>query len=150
MAKFQAELPTELMNTFEMVGANAQKMLGDMTRAGAEVVHVNVIANVPDAFRHSDIMSCLQVTKTYRTPSDDGINTKVAFYGYFKPKHSVGPKWIATRGHDKMAAELVCDVFEYGRSGHYFPKHPFIRKSFRKDQIEAAMLKVQDKYIPKG
>lgn len=148
MAKFQAELPTDLIKTFEMIGANAQKMLGEMTRAGAEVVHVNILATVPDSFRDSDIMSCLDVTDTYKTPTDDGINTRVAFYGYFTPKRSPGPKWIATHGHDQMAAELVCNVFEYGRSGHYFPKHPFIRKAFKKDQIEAAMLKVQGKYIP--
>lgn len=148
MAKFQAELPTDLIKTFEMIGANAQKMLGEMTRAGAEVVRVNIIANAPDSFADSDIMNCLDVTDTYTTPSDDGINTRVAFYGYFTPKRSPGPKWIATKGTDKMAAELVCNVFEYGRSGPYFPERPFIRKSFRKDQIEAAMLKVQNKYIP--
>lgn len=150
MAHFQAELPTDLIKTFEMIGANAQKMLGEMTQAGAEVVRVNIIANAPDSFADSDIMSCLKITKTYNTPSDDGINTKVAFYGYFTPKKSVGPKWIAKRGHDMMAAELVCNVFEYGRSGPYFPERPFIRKSFNKSQIEAAMLKVQDKYIPRG
>lgn len=150
MARFQSELPTELMKTFEMLGANTRQMMEEMTRAGAEVVHVNVIANVPAAFRGSDIMNCLKVTETYKTPSDGAINTKVAFYGYFVPKKSPGPKWIAERGTDNMAAELVCNVYEYGRSGHDFPKHPFIRKSFRKDQIEAAMKKVEAKYIPGG
>ena len=149
MAHFETELPTELIKTFEMLGANTQRMIGEMTRAGAEVVHVNIIANAPDSFADSDIMRCLKITKTYKTPSDDGINTKVAFYGYFVPKKSVGQKWIAKRGHDMMAAELVCNVFEYGRSGTYFPERPFIRKSFSKRQIEAAMEKVQDKYIPK-
>lgn len=139
MAKFQADVPTELMKTFEMIGANAQKMLEDMTKAGAEVVYVNVLADVPDSFRDSDIMNCLQVTRAYVTPSDDGVNTKVAFYGYFINKRGV-----------KTAAELVCNLYEYGRSTEDFPKHPFMRKAFRKDQIEAAMMKVQDKYIPKG
>lgn len=137
MAKFQAELPTELIKTFEMIGANAQKMLEDMTKAGAEVVYVNLLADVPDSFRDSDIMNCLKVTRAYVTPSDDGINTKVAFYGYFINKRGV-----------ETAAELVCNVYEYGRSTEDFPKHPFMRKAFRKDQIEAAMLKVQNKYIP--
>lgn len=138
MARFKAEVPTELIKTFEMIGANAQKMLGDMTKAGAEVVYVNVLADAPDSFRDSDIMSCLQVTETYATPSDDGVNTRVAFYGYFTNKRGV-----------VTPAELVCNVWEYGRSTEDYPKHPFMRKAFRKDQIEAAMLKVQDKYIPK-
>lgn len=139
MARFQAEVPTELMKTFEMIGANAQKMLEDMTKAGAEVVYVNILADVPDSFRDSDIMNCLKVTRAYVTPSDDGVNTKVAFYGYFRNKRGkVTP------------AELVCNVYEYGRSTSDYPKHPFIRKSFRKNQIEAAMMKVQEKYIPKG
>lgn len=138
MARFQAELPTELMKTFEMLGANAQKMLEDMTRAGAEVVHVNIIAGVPESFRDSDIMNCLTVTRAYRTPSDDGINTKVAFYGYFTNKRGV-----------KTPAELVCNLYEYG-SSEDFPKKPFIRRSFRKEQIEAAMQKVQAKYLPGG
>lgn len=137
MVKFQAELPTELIKTFEMIGANAQKMLADMTKAGAEVVYVNILAEVPDSFRDSDIMNCLHVTRAYVTPSDDGINTKVAFYGYFINKRGV-----------ETPAELVCNLYEYGCSTDDFPKHPFIRKAFRKDQIEAAMLKVQSKYIP--
>lgn len=137
MAKFQAELPTDLIKTFEMIGVNAQKMLAEMTRAGAEVVYVNVLAEVPEAFKDSDILSCLRISREYVTPSDDGINTKVAFYGYFVNKRG---EWTP--------AELVCNVFENGRSTEDFTKHPFMRKAFRKDQIEAAMLKVQNKYIP--
>lgn len=148
MAKFEMELPADLLRTFKVLGSNAQKILGEMTQAGAEVVYVNMYANAPDSFRGSDIMKCLHITRVYNTPSDDGINTKVAFYGYFKPRHSPGPKWIAERGTDKMAAELVVNVFEHGRSSLSFPKHPFVRKSFNKRQIEAAMLKVQRKYIP--
>ena len=68
----------------------------------------------------------------YKTPSDDGINTKVAFYGYFTDEDG-----------RKKAAPLVANVFEYGRSGLPFPKHPFLRKSFRKSDIEQAMLKAQ-------
>ena len=105
MARFDAEMPTELLKLFDELGADAHKMLGEMTQAGAEVVLANVKANVPASFRGSDIMNCLRITRVYRTPSDDGVNTK---------------------------------------------KHPFMRKSFRKSEIEAAMQKVQDKYIPKG
>lgn len=139
MARFDAEMPTELLKLFDELGADAQKMLGEMTQAGAEVVLANVRANVPASFRGSDIMNCLKITRVYRTPSDDGVNTKVAFYGRFTNKAG-----------EVVPAELVCNVMEYGRSTSKFKKHPFMRKSFRKKEIEAAMQKVQDKYIPKG
>lgn len=139
MARFDAEMPEELIKTFEQLGADTQKMLGEMTQAGAEVVLKNVMANVPASFRDSDIMSCLKITRVYRTPSDDGINTKVAFYGYFVNERGV-----------RTAAELVCNVMEHGRSDGKVKKHPFMRKSFNKKAIEAAMQKVQDRYIPKG
>lgn len=150
MAKFEMDLPDDLIKTLQMLDKNTDKMLGEMAKAGAKVVKVNIIANAPQSFKGSDIMKCLRTTKVYKTPSDGGVNVKVAFYGYFTPKHPVGKKWIATRGTDKMAAELVCNVYEYGRSSSKFPKHPFIRKSFTKEQIESAMQKVQSKYIPEG
>lgn len=139
MARFDAEMPTELLKLFDELGADAHQMLGEMTQAGAEVVLANVKANVPASFRGSDIMNCLRITRVYRTPSDDGVNTKVAFYGYFTNKAG-----------EVVPAELVCNVMEYGRSTSPVKKHPFMRKSFRKVEIEAAMRKVQDKYIPKG
>ena len=84
-------------------------------------------------------MKCLKVTKTYKTPSDDGVNTKIAFYGYF-----------INRNKEKIPAPLVANVTEYGRSNSPYPKKPFLRRSFKKSQIQAAMQAVQDKYIPKG
>lgn len=139
MARFDAEMPTELLKLFDELGADSHKMLGEMTQAGAEVVLANVKANVPASFRGSDIMQCLRITRVYRTPSDDGVNSKVAFYGYFTNKAG-----------EVVPAELVCNVMEYGRSKAPVKKHPFMRKSFKKKEIEAAMQRVQDKYIPKG
>lgn len=139
MARFDAEMPTELLKLFDELGAETQEMLGEMTQAGAEVVLKNVKSNVPASFRGSDIMNCLKITRVYKTPSDDGVNTKVAFYGYFVNKEG-----------ETVPAPLVCNVTEYGRSKALVKKHPFMRKSFRKKEIEAAMQKVQDKYIPKG
>ena len=103
-----------------------------MTRAGAEVVESNIEANIPESIRGSQMMKCLKVTKTYKTPSDDGINTKVGFYGYFVNENG-----------KRVPAPLVANVFEYGRSTAPFPKHPFLRKSFKRKQIEEAMLKAQ-------
>lgn len=136
MAKIELELPTELMKTLEKLGEDTQKMLEEMTQEGAKTVLANVNANVPASFHNSGIMRCLKITQPYETPSDDGINTKVAFYGYFTNEDG-----------KKTPAPLVCNLFEYGRSNSPYPKHPFMRKSFKKGQIEAAMMKVQDRYI---
>ena len=149
MARFDMEIPADMIKTFEEFGANVERMMGEMTQAGAEAVLRNIEANVPSSFRGSDIMDCLHITKVYRTPSDGGINTKVAFYGYFKPKKSPGPKWIATRGTDKMAAELVVNVFEYGRSDGTIERHSFVRKSFRAKDVRTAMQKKQDEWSEK-
>lgn len=132
MARFELELPNDIIKDFEKINNNADKIFGKMTQAGAEVVESNIRANVPDGIRNSKMMRCLKITKVYKTPSDDGINTKVAFYGRF----------IDEDGREKIA-ELVGNVFEYGRSNLPFPKQPFMRKSFKKSQIEQAMLKVQ-------
>lgn len=137
MAKFELELPTELLSVFSTLEQNENKMLKEMTKAGAKVVLKNIKANVPSSFRGSKIMNCLKVTRSYETPSDDGVNTKVAFYGYF----------INEQGR-RVPAPLVCNVFEYGRSD--FNKRPFLRKSFKASEIEKAMLEVQKKYIKEG
>lgn len=134
MARFNYELPTEIMKEFESIQGKTEEIFGEMTKAGAEVVMQNIKANVPDGIKNSDMMDCLKMTDIYKTPSDDGINTKVAFYGYFMNKDGV-----------KTPAPLVANVYEYGRSNLPFPKQPFLRKSFRKKEIEAAMLKAQRK-----
>jgi hypothetical protein len=134
MAKFKMELPTDIMKDFQTIYENSDEIFGEMTRAGAEVVEKNIIANVPQSIRNSEMMKCLKVTKTYKTPSDDGINTKVGFYGYFKNENG-----------ETVPAPLVANVFEHGRSNLPFPKHPFLRKSFKKSDIEDAMLKAQKK-----
>ena len=134
MAKFNLELPTQVIKDIERIYDNADEIFGEMTRAGAEVVNQNIEANLPQSVRNSEMMKCLKITKTYKTPSDDGINTKVGFYGYFKNHNG-----------KIVPAPLVANVFEYGRSSAPFPKHPFLRKSFKKKEIEDAMLKAQTK-----
>lgn len=137
MARYDMELPTELISVFNTLEKNEKKMLKEMTKAGAKVVLNNIKHNVPSSFHGSNIMKCLKITKSYETPSDDGINTKVAFYGYF----------VNEQGKT-VPAPLVCNVFEYGRSN--FNKRPFLRKSFNNKEIEKAMLQVQKKYIKEG
>ena len=118
MAKFELQLPTEIMKDFQKIYKESEKIFGEMTKAGAEVVEKNIIANVPQGIRKSKMMDCLKVSEIYKTPSDDGINTKVAFYGYFQNEDG-----------RTVPAPLVANVFEYGRSNSPFPKQPFMRKS---------------------
>lgn len=137
MAKFDAELPNDLIKQFENLDKNTEDMMGRMTQAGAGVVKQNVLSNIPKSLRKSNIMKCLKTTRIYKTPSDDGINTKVAFYGYFKNKRGI-----------ETPAPLVANAFEHGTST--VQKQPFMRKSFKKSEIEKAMLKAQERYIAKG
>lgn len=134
MANFKMELPNDLIKQLTALESNAEDMISDMASVGAKVAFNNIKSNVPDSFKKSNIMKCLKITKVYKTPSDDGINSKVAFYGYFKNHNRV-----------KTPAPLVANVFEFGSTK--VKKKPFIRKSFNKKQIEQAMQKVQDKYI---
>ena len=136
MANFKEELPNNLIKEFEKLDIDTEKMMGDMTKAGAEVVYKRVLSNIPKSFKDSKIMQCLKITKIYKTKTDDGINTKVAFYGYFKNKRGI-----------EEPAPLVANVFEKGTST--VQKQPFMRKSFKKSEIEKAMLKVQERYLPK-
>lgn len=132
MARFEMQLPDEIMKDVQRLNDNYEAIFGGMTKAGAEVAMQNIVASVPTGIRESNMMSCLKITRTYRTPSDDGINTKVGFYGYFINKDGV-----------LTPAPLVANVFEYGRSNAPFPKQPFLRKSFSKGRIEKAMLDAQ-------
>lgn len=132
MAKFEMQLPDAIMKDFQKIYDNSEEIFGEMTKAGADVVNSNIKANLPQSIRNSKMMDCLRITKTYKTPSDDGINTKVGFYGYFQNENG-----------ETVPAPLVANVFEYGRSNSPFPKQPFMRKSFKKAQIEKAMLDAQ-------
>ena len=130
MASFEMILPTEVMKDFEKIYGNTEYIFGKMTDAGADVVMSALRTNVPASFKSSNIMGCLKKTRVYRTPSDDGINTKVGFYGYFE--NHLGRV---------VPAPLVANVFEYGSST--VTKRPFLRKSFNASAIEEAMLQAQ-------
>ena len=136
MAKFKSELPYELMKVFEDLETNCDEIFGEMCKAGATVVYNNVMANMKKVFKSTrSLEKGLKITKVYKTPSDDGINVKIAFYGY----------------NDKgVPIPLIAQAREYGTSVNgkqHEAKKPFFRKSFKKKEIEQAMQAVQDKYI---
>lgn len=145
MAKFKLELPTEVLKEIQRVHDNTGEIFGKMTEAGAKVVAENMKTNAPEILR-----SYVKITKTYRTPTDDGINTKAYVKGYipfsnpnrkgFTRKGGSGKTYTSTEG---VPAEFLSILYEYGRSTAPFPKHPFLRKSFKKKEIEQAMLEAQ-------
>lgn len=136
MARFEADLPDDLIKIFKDLEINTEKMLGEMVKAGAEVARDNVKAKMPSALREGLSEDNIILTKVYKTPSDDGINCQTMISGYFINKDG-----------KETPAPLVANLFEYGRSSAPYPKQPFFRSSFNKGQIEKAMLKVQEKYI---
>ena len=132
MAKFHTELANDLMKVFEELETNCEDIFGEMCNAGAEVVYDNVKSNMKKAFKSTrSLEKGLKITKVYKTPSDDGINVHVGFYGYTE---------------EGVPIPLIAQAREYGTSKGE-AKKPFFRKSFKKKDIEEAMQKVQDKYI---
>ena len=141
MARFNAELPNDLIKVFDELETNAPEMMGEMCKAGATVVYDKVVANLGRAFkRTATLLKGLKITKIYKTPSDGGINVHVGFYGY-------DPESKPTKRHPKgTPIPLIAMAREYGTSSGE-QKKPFFRKSFAKKDIEQAMLKVQSRYI---
>ena len=144
MAKFNLELPDAIMKDIEKIYNNSDEIFGEMTKAGAEVVLNNVRSTAPTVIVHF-----AKTSKTYKTPSDGGINTKVYFSGYlpfkgnrtsFTRSGRSGKSYTTNKG---IPVDFLANIYEYGRSGAPFPKHPFFRKAFNKAMIEQAMLKAQ-------
>ena len=138
MANFVGGMSEELIKMFEGLELNTEQMLSDMVRAGAETVYANVNAKLPKEFRKVLNGSNVKITRAYKTPSDNGINSQVMISGYF-----------INQDKKVTPAPLVANLFEYGRSTSPYPKKPFLRSSFKPAQIEEAMLKVQEAYIKK-
>lgn len=145
MAKFDMQLPKDLMSDLRKLDTNADKIFGDMTKAGAEVALSAVRSTAPDILK-----PYAKLTRTYKTPSDDGINTKVIFSGYlpFSGKRTDflrrgrggGKVYSTSKG---VPADFLAIMYEYGRSNAPFPKKPFFRRSFNEAKINKAMLDAQ-------
>lgn len=141
MAKFKNELPNDLIKELEALEKDTEKIFGEMTKAGAEIVYKNIVNNLGKSFKTTrSLMGGLRLTKIYKTPSDDGINVHIGFYGYDKDSKP-------TKRHPKgTPIPLIAQAREYGTSRGE-QKVQFFRKSFKKKEIEQAMQKIQDKYI---
>ena len=154
MARF-GDVNLDVLKKIEKLGANADKIAEEMTKAAAEATAKSVQANAP-----SELKSHVKVSRSYKTPSDGGVNTKVYISGYlpfnsgrssFSRRGKAGGKvYTTSRG---IPAAFLAQVTEYGTSQRYteagayrgyITKRPFFRKSFNNSVIEAEMLKVQE------
>lgn len=138
MAKFKLELPNELIKELEQLNKDTPTMMEEMTQAGAKVVYNNVMFNLPNSWRNSNIKKCIRTTKAYKMPSIPAIASQVRIDGYFINKEG-----------KKTPAPMIANFFEYGTSNRKYPRQPFFRKSFNKKHIEQAMEVVQLHYLPK-
>ena len=139
MAKFNEELPNDLIKVFDELETDASIMMGEMCKAGAAVVYDKVVSGLGKAFKSTEsLLKGLKITKVYETPSDDGINVHIGFYGYDGEPTNQYPKGTPI--------PLKAMAREYGTSRGE-KKKPFFRKSFAKKDIEQAMLEVQNRYI---
>ncbi len=136
MAKFDAELPTEIIREFENLNSSCSEMFEKMTQAGAKTVYRQVRGNIQKSFKDSNkLLACLKITKAYKT-SDGSTSTKIGLFGYFENKDG-----------KKVPAPLVGNAREHG-SASGEKKKPFLRPAFnKKANIRNAMLGVQKKYI---
>lgn len=147
MAKFEMELPNDLIKQFEALNQNAEKIMGDMTEAGAKAVAQSIRIKCPDVLKNH-----IKISVTYKTPSDGAINTKVYFGGYV-PFSSPSRKYFQSivKGHSYsnpkgVPASFLAILYEYGRSNAPFPKHPSLRSAIgNKSAIEQAMMEAQEK-----
>ena len=155
MAKFNLELPTEIIKDIQKIHDKTEDIFGAMTKAGAEVVLHNVKSTAP----LPEIAEGVRLSKVYKTPSDGGINTKVYFKGtvpfkggrasFTRRGRVGGAQYTTNKG---VPVEFLAMVWEYGTSQRftnngsyrgYIGKKPYFRKAFKKEQIEKAMLEVQ-------
>lgn len=145
MAKFEMDLPVDLMEQFKKLHDNTDELMGQMTQAGAKAVEHNIRAKCPDILKNH-----LKVSVTYRTPSDGCINTKVYFGGYI-PFSNPNRKYFqrpngGTPTSKGVPASFLAIMYEYGRSNSPFPKHPSVRSAIgNKSAIEQAILEAQEK-----
>ena len=51
MAKFTSEIPNDLLHVFDELDENSEKMMSEMTKAGAEAVYHLVLKNMAKAFK---------------------------------------------------------------------------------------------------
>lgn len=138
MARFDAEIPAELMQGLDNLEKSAPVVFGEMVTAGADTVLRNIRSNMRASFKTTRSLEAgLGKTRVYKTPSDDGVAVKVGFRGY-SPTHKT------KKFNSGVPIPLIVIAREKGTKRGEARK-PFFRKSFNKGAIEAEMKKVEPK-----
>jgi len=146
MAAFQNYSGDEILKQMGYVKQRCGDIFLSMTKDAAEYVAGRVRSSVP----RSDMTSHVKVSRSYKTPSDGGNNTKVYFSGYlpfsgkrltFTRRGRAGGKLYATE--KGIPVEFLAILYEYGRSTSPFPKRPFFRRSFDAKGIDKVMMETQ-------
>lgn len=144
MARFELIIPDDVIKDIEKISKNADEIFGGMTKAAADMVASSARGACPN----SKLASHIKVTKTYKTPSDHGINNKVYISGYIP--FSGNRKSFSRSGRSGMytttkgiPAPFLANMYEYGRSDGTFPRKPFFWTAFKTGMIEAVMKKKQ-------
>lgn len=150
MAKMNVVLPTDVMEQFRGIQRKSADMIKYMCRKGAEDVLNTMISKLPNQIPAWSPT----LTRTYKTRSDGAYNVKVYFRG-FAPFKDGRTKFLRRgrksnaevyEGNKGVPYEFLAIMFEYGRSGLPFPKHPFFRRSFNQQRITEVMLGAQSQF----
>lgn len=157
MAKLVVTMPDEIIRQVKSIDDNYDKIFGGMTDAGADVMMGYIQKGAKWAFgsKATNPLKALKKTKVYKTPSDGGINTKVAFYGYQKPKKKkdgTNVRVMIKGKYDYTNKGVPWAIITAARSSGTVYRHPggiersipFMPQALsHKAEIEKAMLKKQ-------
>lgn len=157
MAKLVVTMPDSVIADIKKIDANYEKIFGGMTDAGADVMMSYIQKGAQWAFgsRATKPLTGLKKTKIYKTPSDGGINTKVAFYGYQGPKFTKDGRYVKVliKGkYDYSSKGVPWAIITAARSSGTVYRNPggiersipFMPQALaHKAEIEKAMLKKQ-------
>lgn len=139
MASLDIELPTDLLADIDKLDKKLDGITAAMVEAGGKTVYNRVMQNLPPALKSSNFKDCIKQTKTYKTPTDGAINSKVMVVDDYFTNH-LGKR---------TPAPLIANIFEYGRSAESLHgavvKKPFFRKSINNNEILNAMYEAKVK-----
>lgn len=140
MARFSQELPNDVLRELQTRDKDTPKMMSEMVTAGGQTVLANVRANIGRSFDSTrSLLQGLKMTRVYKTPSDNGTNVKIGFYGYSRTRRS-------KKYPQGIPIPLIAAAREYGTSSGETAR-PFFRRSFKKSEIDGKMKAVHDRYI---
>lgn len=126
IAKYVKTVPDDVLRDLQELDETSESIFKAMVSAGAADALQRVYARLPKGIYNSRMRKNLMITKAYWTPSDEGYNCRVAFYGYF-------------RNRDKRLypAPLVANMFEYGsKRGRKYPRQSFMVQAFAPSLID--------------